>query len=361
MTAPFGQPGVQPVPGQGAQPGQQPAPQQGQPIQMEHNGGYTQPAPDLRHVPQQQAAQPALFTMVNGQMVPFSPGLPQQQAPQAPQPMQPQPQTAPGFGQPALGQGNMQFGAPTTQQFQQVPVRGMPAQQQLAMNPAAIIQPGPGVPVQLVGRTVGEALQAYETMRQQQIQQQPRQPQQAAPTAPPQAQQPSAGSNFWLDPEGSISRIVEQRVGQIMAPQQMAALEQQLSTALPHFQQLRPRIMATMQNLDPTARTNPEAWTLAHKLAYADAVMAGERFNGAQPQAQAPAAVQSFQAPSPLAQGPQNMQTQQPWQPAFVEAPTAGADPSGSMHGVLTPEKAAAARKLGISDQEYLNAERGIY
>jgi hypothetical protein len=290
------------------------------------------------------------------------------------QPQQPQQQAAPGFGQPAFG-GQAQYGAPQVQTQPQ----GGSIQQQLSMHPGAIIQPGAGVPPELVGQTVGYALQRYAQMRQQymaqqqqpQAQQQPQQPAQQQP-----AQQQRQTSSFWSDPEGTIERIVQSRIGQAVAPFQMQNIEQQMAQQLPAYGQLRSRIAGYIQGLPPEAQTRPEAWQLAHKLAYADAIQAGEQVALQVPR-NVPQQVQQHGQTVPQQmpvhvqpQAPQQPQTQyappnfvngngaQEWQAAFTEQPSQQFQPQNVQ---LTPQQMAVAERMGITYQDYARATQGMF
>lgn len=358
MTGPF-----RPAPnGQQGYPGQQ---QQQQPVLPQQ---YQQPAPQQPPQPQVPFTQNVMPEPAYQMPAPYFPPQ-QQQAPQVPQyapawqggqPIQPQPQ-----------QPQPQYAPP-----------GYPQQQpQRQQAPAQAINVdangrlfGPGLPQELQGKTMQEAVGIYGAMRQYTVQQQAQQrpqPQQQAQQPQPQgpqvpAQRPS--TNFFTDPEGAIERAVQRIVTPMLQPvlestaeTQIAQARQTVAQLHPEFAQYEGEVIQRLQGLPAQTLANPAAWRMALQQ------VVGERFMSGQLQQQPHQQQRQQQAQLPAgypgAQPQQQQQVNMPWQPAaappfFTESPSAvmmqGAQ-GGPVGGVqLTPQQQEAARRFGMTNEQYI-------
>lgn len=304
------------------------------------------------------------------QIQPQFPG--QQQAPQQPQQLQQQ------------RQPNGQF-APQ----QPAPSQGIVFDQQGRMT-------GPGLPQELQGKTMQEAIGLYGVMRQSYVQTQAQrpqngqpQPQQQAP-APQQQQQPQRGS-FWSDPEGTLDRMLNQRLAPILQQSQEQSIEgarNSIAQMYPgHFAQYEGEIYQRLNGLPPETLANPRAWQLALEQVVGEKAMAGQLGppQGRQPNNQgfmqtvqqngqpAPQFAPQQQQPGPQLQPTQYPRAVLPWeraqtqqvlqQPFFAESPSAGmggADPN-AVAGQLNPAQVEVARRMGLSPQQYVQGMGARY
>lgn len=155
-----------------------------------------------------------------------------------------------------------------------------------------VIRPGPGVPPELVGRTLGQAFTIYNGLAQQYVRNMQGgtapAPQQAA-TPPQQPTQPTQQPtrSFWANPQESIAQIVKQEVAaatqQIALPQQIQAARASVA-ALPAYAQHAAAIDAKIAALPPEMQAKPEAWQTALKLAVGEAALSGTPAAAPQPQ-----------------------------------------------------------------------------
>lgn len=173
----------------------------GQPVQVQggaQQAGWQPQPPQFQGMPQQA---PPLFGQQVGPQHVLPWQQPQQGVPQAPGWPQPQPQ------QPSWPQ--------QAQAGPQPPVQGMPQ----GLDPNSRLS-GPGVPPELQGRTMGEALSMYNAMATNFRQQLPQRPQQQtqAPQQPTQSQPGAAPPKpQWLEP---IAQMFEQQLDARLAPMQ---------------------------------------------------------------------------------------------------------------------------------------------
>lgn len=284
-------------------------------------------------------------------------------APAAPHP------TAP-FGQPG-------YAAPGA------PAAPAPAGQPSGVDPNQVIQAGPGVPAELVGRTVGQAFQIYSALATEWIRRTPQgggtqapppapgapapaQPNQPAPGAP----RPAAG-DFWRDPEANIQRIVEATVARAVAPANAAAQEQEVVRArdiaiagIPDVQQLWPTMVAALQGVDPSGLTDPRVWERAADMARGQLMKQGQ-YRPVAPAAPNGAPPAPNNQPFTAAGGRPSIPGNQPGaailpQTAFfTESPsTPGA--GGPYNPGLSADEANVAQKFGMSPQEYAAWKGGV-
>jgi hypothetical protein len=287
-------------------------------------------------------------------------------APQPQQPQQYQP-VPPTQQQPYLAQQQAQPA------YAQQPQQQMGQQQAggLRFDAQGRVQPGAGVPQELVGRTLNDVFTVYNTLRQayvetqlgpqnqqQQFQQQPQQQQ------PPQRQQPqqqqtqqqvpaqARASNFWADPEGTIDRLIDKRlqpVTQQAIQQQLTEARNQVASYIPDFVNYEAGVVARLRGQPAEVLSNPEAWR------YAYMIEKGEQQLRSNPPRN------GFQ------QVGAQQQQQQTWQPAtavgsfFTENPTAPVQDTVNAQGQVSPEELAIAAKFGRSPEQYLAAKMGRF
>lgn len=314
----------------------------------------------------------------------------QQIQPQQPQypGQQPQAQSSPLTQYPGQQrQPNGQF-APAT-----APAQGIVFDQQGRMT-------GPGLPQELQNKTMQEAIGLYGVMRnsyvqtqaqpgrqQQQVQQQQPQPQQ------PQQPQAQRGS-FWTDPEGTLDRMLNQRLAPILQQSQEQSIETARNSIAQmhpqHFAQYEGEIYQRLNGLPPETLANPRAWQLALEQVIGEKAMAGQFNPGQTPQGQPnnggfvqmnpqhpgqyPGQPQAQQQVAPQIQPPQYPRAVLPWeraqnqqvmpQPFFAESPSAGInggfDPNGVV-GQLNPAQVEVARRMGLTPQQYVQGMGARY
>lgn len=382
----------------GAQPTQSPYP--GQPGQVPQQFQQPQPnVPQTQVIPPENYYQsaPPVFTPQQQQVDPRAP----QYAP-AWQGGQVQPQAptqgaqggAQGGQYPAQGGAQPQYPGQQLQpqrqpngQFapqQQAPAQGIQFDQQGRMT-------GAGLPQELQGKTMQEAIGLYGVMRNSYVQtQSQRQPTAQGQQSAPQAQAPTATpqrGSFWSDPEGTLDRMLDQRLAPILQQSQEQSIEgarNSIAQMYPqHFANYEGEIYARLNGLPPETLANPRAWQLALEQVVGEKAMAGQ-FNSAVPQGQPntqgfvqtvppqgqPAAPQQYQ---PQIQPPQYPRAVLPWeraqqpvapQPFFTESPTAGAnggfEPNGA-GGQLNPAQVEVARRMGLTPQQYVQGMGARY
>lgn len=270
---------------------------------------------------------------------PQAPAAPQQ--PQVQQPQAPQPQVQ----QPAAPQ------AP---------------QQPQTLDPNVRIQAGQGFPPELVGRTLGEAMNIYGVMRQQfistqqpgaQPQTQPGQPQQQP--VQPRPGMPPANALPTLD---NISQVVRAEVKQALGaavnelqfPSAVARAAEPIdSMPFGKSPEVHNLMRQSMQGLAPEAFTNPNIWVSAYRMAVGQLAESG-RLGQLQAQVQQP------QQPS-VPGGPTMSQLNgQQWQPAgsfFTESPNGGQQFQNTQQ-ISADERVVAAR-FKMTDQQYMDWKSG--
>lgn len=311
--------------------------------------------PQQQPVPQQQQ-----------QVFPGQQGWPQQQQPMQQQQQQVHP-TVP-FGDP---------NAPMQQQQQQQPP---------ALHPNTVIQAGPGIPPELVGRTLGQAFGIYSALatdyvtrnpvrggqpQQQQQQQQPGQQTQQQQQPPRQPGQISDGSKqFFADPDAYMSARDEKLIAKFREelnnnPATQAAQRTQFQTAaeqaarqVPDFFNLRPYMEPILASANPATLTDPQTWIGIADLARGRAMRAGQ-----------------YQPPQPQTQQPTQQPQQQGWgQPGpmsvpaaavpawsfFTEGPTASGNTATGAPAQLTAAQQEAAQKFGMSPEQYAAWNGGV-
>lgn len=361
MTAPnFGS---QPNAGQQYQgwspPGQQGPPQQ---MQQPQQGGFNPQTTVVQTEPHVQMPAPY-----------FPP--PQQQQPQQQNQLYPNaPQYAPAW---QGGQQQPQQAPWQQQQPQQQQPTQRPMQQQNAPAPAQSVQFdqsgrmfGAGIPQELQGKTMQEAIQIYGMMRQGYTQSQTQQRPQAQQTPTQQGQVPAQArpSSPWTDPEGFFGRLLDEKLGAMLGPvvqrtneQEIAGVRDDIATRYPVYQQHEAAVLQRLEGLPVDTLKNPQAWELA-----LSAVIGEQQLRGIQPQQQqrqqqnnGGQAVLPWQNAN---QGGWQQQNQpQQHQSFFTESPSAvmqgGMNPGDSQFqqgaNNLSAAQLEVARRFGISPQQY--------
>lgn len=363
-----------------------PLPPQQQPQQMQPTGQQMQVQPQtvqygldsLPPLPQQQVQQPQqTFGMQQG-WPQQTPGLQQQ-----PGQFQQQNQQA-GWGQQPqqIQQPQQQMQGGFQQQMQQGLQGG-----QLNMNTRL---DGPGVPQELRGRTVGEALGIYSalatdwmgrqaqgrTPAQQSLQQM--QPQQgSAVQAQPQQipwqqrmqpqQQMGGNPSLWTNPEETIGAIVKQQLEPMLAPMVQHTQQQALaqahniaSTSVVDFRTLEPEIMQMLAGADPSQLANPNTWIGAADIIRGRQMREGRYQAPTQDQQQVQIPGRPQANPAMMNSQPAQQQFQQvPAYGFFTEQPSA---PGVSQFGAGQPNAADtdAAKKFGMPIGEYMAWKYGV-
>lgn len=330
--------GMAPAP-QGVVAPQQPQNQQMAAMMQQADPNRTLPQGLPQQQPQQQQQHPTVPFQPQPQgqfqQQPQYPPYPQQQ----PQVQQTQPQVQPG----------VQFQNPQGQRFE---------------LPDNAILDGPNVPPELRGRTWGQARQIYTALasnylsgqrqaqpQQQEPQAQPQQPQAGRPAGPRQGQ----GGDFWTDPEGTIARVVDQRVNAAMAPvvnqTSQAAAEQAMRVAasgISDWQQLYPEILTVVSESGAGVQHlgDPRVWQSAADLARGRLAGRGQYQPGV------------VQAPQQPVRGPGAYvpaQVALPIGQMFTEPPTPPANQFGQQQNLtLTPEEEYYQQRSGLPRDEWI-------
>lgn len=255
---------------------------------------------------QPQAAPPGYVQMPGGyaeatgqQPVGGPAGMPQvmqqyQQQPQAalpPQMQQPQHNPLNGAPSPLSQMAPVPFQqrpAPQQQQFQQAqPQSQYPPQQQFAPQqpPAQQVLSGPGVPQELQGRTLQEAISIYNGMRQTHLQQMasaqqqaPAQQQAVAPQTPVQGQS-GAPAFDWRNPGQSVAAVVREEIQNTLVPMlapiaqrnamdgvQQARQQAASQIGVQRWTAMEPAILQALEGADPRALGQPNTWLLAAQV-----------------------------------------------------------------------------------------------
>jgi hypothetical protein len=376
MTSPFRpSTGMQPGgnPGQGGQPAVHPTVGNlglpGAPVTIER------PNPQPQYQQPQGAPQP----QQGGWVMPAAPAPQQgtfdqqQQQPQYQQPA-PQQQQQPQF-QP---HPTANYGQPQPQQQPQQNFQNQPAQR--VVIPDRVIMDGESVPPELRGRTWGQVKQIYgalanDFMMRDNRQRQPQQPQQpqAYVQGEPNGGQPQqrggrpqqgqAATGFWADPEGTIERIVDSRVAPITQRTTAMAIQEARNIAaagIPDFQMLEGEIMGIVAGADPAALADPRLWQSTADLARGRLMGRGQ-YDPRQMQQQNG---QHQQQNGQVQRGPGQF-VPAPVSPVgqfFSEAPTPPQNWQGSTSTMnsITPEEQSYARKMQMTDEDYIAWRGGV-
>lgn len=254
--------------------------------------------------------------------------------------------------QPQPGLQQPQFQPPQYQQVPQTQPLPQAPQQNLGQQPLnQRIPAGPGVPAELVGRTMGEVMQMYGSLRGAVAQQAP-QPQAQAPQnqqqpGRPQGQPNAQGANFWANPQEMIRQAVQQTAQEMQAPQLIERAASGVMN-LPRDSELDNAILGHLQGLDNVTLSNPRTWEIAYNSALGERVRSGR----AAPQAQAQQQPQAQQAAQP---GFNQLNSGQQYAPAsgqfFTESPTGVSNPSAPQ---LNQQQQRVARMFNMTDQQYV-------
>lgn len=330
------------------------------------NGPSWLPQPGDRGMPPAQGQPPG-----QGQpTLPVGPPVPPQQViqeqwrgysrdnlPPAPQqPGQPQPQTQ---TQPQAAPQSYQ--QPASAQAQPQPGIGLDT----------VLQ-GSQFPAELQGRTMREALQTYQGMRNvimQNLYGQPLpsgQPQaQPAPAPAKPAQPPAQGEPQWdwKNPGPAIKAMVQEAVQSNVAPmiapihqQTMMRTIQEVRQSVANelgpqrFAQLEPQILGMLNGVDPNYLTNPQTWRVAAWTAIGQQAAYGRPAEG-QPQPQANGA--------PVQNLPPGMNPVPNLNSFFTERPGTSARQEAGPQP-LNPMEQYVARQMGKSEAEYAAWKGGI-
>ena len=243
----------------------------------------------------------------------------------------------------------------------------------------AEILDGPGIPVELRGRTVTQAMDLYSKLIDHYSKTKPApvvsgQPapaiQQpgvvAAPVAGqplPPPQSPVQATSFWRTPEASMEAVVEKVVQKVMGPSiavsQATAIqsaEEQAKRTIPDYPAIQEELQSIISTAAPEHLTNPAFWTEAADLARGR-LLRKAQITG-QPAAP-PVAMPAYSAPYGVPAGPQ-APVALPSVPAsmavpgyFAEGPTPPQGYGAPYTGQLTAYQSAAAKGFGMDPAEY--------
>ena len=355
------------VPGQNGQPQAQPHPTIG-------NLGLMPGGVQPQGVVQPQSQQPQSYVTQQLQqanpMQTLPQGMPpmqqqqQQPHPTVPTPQQPLQQSGPiNYGQQPQQPNNYQPTAPV--QPQNTPQFVGPQGQRFEI-PDNVILDGASVPPELRGKTWGQARQIYTALAgswlqsRQQPQVQPQPQAQLEPQVQPQAgrpQGPREGNGFWADPEGTIARVVEQRVQSAMAPMAQRSAQQAAEEAMKvaaagiqDWANIQPEVIQVITESGARAEHlgDPRVWANAADLARGRLLGRG--------QYQAPNVV-----PAPQGQLVRGPGAYVPAQVApqiggfFTEAPTPPQQQYGQgVNTSLTPEEDYYRQQMGVSVEDFV-------
>lgn len=305
----------------------------------------------------------------------LNPNQPQGQAPQGapPQYNWPTPPQAPAQWQPGMAVPT-QHAQPGTQPGQQYqPPFSQPGQppQGPSIDPNTILQ-GPGIPSELQGLTLQQAIGMYGNMRNLAIALQQRGQAQAPPAAPPQGQppqgQPPAGNAppafDWRNPGAAFEQIVERALDRRLAPMEQDSMIQRAGQARnvvaqevgpQRFAQLEAAVLQYLGGADPRALGDPELWRVAVRTAIGDATLRGaQNGNGGIPNNNNPDP--RYGGAVPFRPGMQNPAPQ--LNSFFTEQPQAGGQ---AVQGVtLRPDQMWYADQMGISYADYAAYSQGV-
>jgi hypothetical protein len=321
------------------------------------------------YAPPQRPGQPSVAPLAQGQPqvqplpqpAPWRPAAPQGAPQDSAPPYQP-PQAQPQFQQQP---GQLQPQPQPQPQFQQQAPPGVDLNQRLE---------GPNIPAEIRGKTIGEALQTYQGMRQivlqmipgpgpgpqSQSQQPPLQPQ--ATRQEPQAQTQTQGFD-WRNPQAgmrqaaaeAVNEAIERRVVPMLQPlvaqSNMGAIEtarRQVAAEIPNYSMIEPQILQRLQGADPLALADPRMWRIAAHTVVGEMASRGQWPQGGAP-AQPSGAVQQV---APGAQPLPNLNT------FFTEAPGQGGTPASAPQ--LSNQQLWAAQQMGMTAETYAAWAGGI-
>lgn len=238
---------------------------------------------------------------------------------------------------------------------------------------------GPQFPRELQGRTMQEAMQYYNLMREDFIRRQQAaqqaQPQGGQPQPQPQPQQQAPGTAQPRVPQqqdtmqqfvqDAVRQVMPEMLAPIIVPQQQRTMQEtyaRTAQQFPDWGQFDADIRTSLQGADAATLSNPAAWEAAYFHAKGKAM---SRAPQGQPQAPYGAAPQNgngaappmppgYQQPSvPQWNGQQVQQQPQPYQ-TFVEGPTPQAPNGGPGYsGPADPRDEMFAKRFGIPVEVY--------
>lgn len=397
----------------------QPGGQQAQVLPPQGQAGYAAPAGVQPQVmPQGQAG----YYQYSADRIPPAPG--QQQAPQAapvyvqgqgqqagaPQGYPQVPAQNGGYPQPPAAQP---YGAPNYPSQSQ----GQQGGQRLNIDPNTILD-GPGVPPELRGRRFGQVMSAYSNLAEDfvrrqgfqrsggqpgvgQSQQRQQEPQGQQHGQQPQGQQRQQPTDWRQEIRGIVQEVVAPLQQRTTAQSAHEALTQ-ARQRIPDFAELEQDIVQSLQGAGPDALANIAVWESAADLARGRRMRQGQLLpppHGSQPQV----GLQQIQGPNPGGQhvvqtqygpvavppnraapqvngvsqqfgGQQSVAVQgyYPQQPQAVPAQSAqipqyqffteGPTPP-QMHSIsnmLTPQERDYAKKMGMTDEDYMAWRGGV-
>lgn len=355
MTAPYGVPAPNGQGGWGPPPGPPPG-----------QATFTVP-------PVQQGGQATVVRETGWSGFPVAAIPPMPPDPRFAQPMQgalPGPQYQPG--QPVQTQ-HPQPGTQPGQTYQ--PPQGYPQGQPTTIDPSTILS-GPGIPAELQGLTMAQAIAMYGNMRNLAMQlsqrggQQPPQapqgpPQQqlGQPTAPVQGQPGQPAAFDWRNPAAAFGQIIEQALDRRLRPMEENAIVTQATNARnvvaqevgpQRFAQIEASVMQYLHGADPRALTDPELWRVAVRTAIGDAALRGQQPSQA-PNGTIPVVRQQGGA-TPFVPGMPNPAPQ--LSSFFTETPQAGGQAAQGV--TLTPQQMWFADQMNISYADYAAYSQGV-
>jgi hypothetical protein len=307
--------------------------------------------------------------------VPFYPGpptgYPQQGYQQPLPPMQPGVHTTQVQQQPSFG-----YPQPMYPVAPQQPPQGPPVQPQFQQPAGADMNQrvwGPGVPPELQGKTVGEAMRYYGIMRQDFItrQQPPAPQQQSAPQGQPQPSQQqgfqSAQPRPQHQPQHDQIDPIRQAVNEALAPivgpiqqQNLLGTYNSVKGRFADWQHYEHEILGSMQGADQSIVTNPASWEAAYYHAK------GRRLSQPQQGQQPGQQFQSQQGGPQFSSQNYPVPQQQGWQPpqpgggqTFVEGPTPAAP--GMSPQQFDPRDESFARRFNVPVEVYRSWKGGRF
>lgn len=338
---------------------------------------------------------PTGFVQMPGGYVPNPPpGVQPQQQQQAPvqqqQTQQQQPQTPvwnqPQGGAPVEGFGPPQFPAPfrtpqpfqgQPQQFQQQQPPQMPQHQPQQPAPQQNIDlntrlTGTNIPAELQGRTMAEAMQIYNGMRNVVLQQTAQPPrsavQQPAPVQQPQGA-PAQGHQDgwdWRNPQAAIAKVVQEQLAPVVQALQPVVMQSNMQSVqaarntaaaqIPNFAQIEAQVVERLRGADPQQLMNPEMWRVAAESVVGQMALRGQL--PAQPQAtqqQTPRYNQWLQPAQNLQPGQQPVPNMNGF---FSEQPSSGAPNAAPQQ--LTSTQLWAAQQMNMSPDTYAAWAAGV-
>lgn len=257
-----------------------------------------------------------------------------------------------------------------------------PANTSIPVGPNTVLD-GPGIPPELKGRTFGEMIGLYGSMRNAILSTAGNSPAPApaapapapaAPAAPVAPPVTATSAEYWRDPVGKtrealmpeIRTAIQEALAPMMAHQvtnQVDNVVAQMGTEFADFEAWRPAVQENLKGASAEMLANPELWRTAYWVAKGRAGAMGQPA----PAAPAPAAPRPYAPPAP----PAAPGTPYPAQPVvgagqpqpnmgagyFSEAPSA---PNSAAGLAPSNEDAHWAGKLNMPVELYVQWKNGV-